>query len=118
MPLPSIAAATLAFLLVGAHFLRDGRLALVALAAFALAVPWIRREWIPRVVQVLLALAALEWVRTIAAIAAVRVAEGRPALRMAVILGSVVAVTLLAALAQQSRRARRWYARDDGATPG
>lgn len=110
MPLLSLASATLAFLLVGAHFLRDGRLAFVGLAVLALALPWLRREWVPRVVQVLLALAALEWVRTIASIAAVRVAEGRPAFRMALILGSVVAVTLLAALAQQSRRARQWYA--------
>lgn len=116
MPILSLASAAFAFLLVGAHFLRGGQFAFVAICVAAVALLWLRREWVPWVTQGLLALAALEWVHTIASIAAARTAEGRPALRMAIILGSVVAVTLVAALAQRSARARRWYAGSRGAT--
>lgn len=114
MPILSLASAVLAFLLVGAHFLRSGQYALVVVCVLALGLLWLRRAWVPWVTQGLLALAALEWVHTIAGIAAVRVAEGRPALRMAMILGTVVVVTVLAALAQRSARARRWYAGEGG----
>lgn len=110
MPVLGVGSAAFAFVLVGAHFLRSGQYAFVAVCVAALVLLFVRRAWVPWVTQLLLALAALEWVRTIAGIAAERVAEGRPALRMALILGSVVVVTLLAALAQRTARARQWYA--------
>lgn len=95
--------AVLAFLLLGAHFHRAGMTLLVP-ACIALAViACIPRRWAVTLAQVALVLAALEWVRTLSAFAAARVAQGGPVLRLVLILGAVVAFTLWAAWLLRSR---------------
>ena len=87
----------LALLLLAAHFYRVGWISLAALSAaltLLLAVP---RPWAARALQVALALGALEWLRTLAAAAAMRVAVGQPCLRLVLILGAVATFTLFAA---------------------
>lgn len=90
--------ATLAALLLGAHFLRAGDIALLA-ACLLLAVlpflPWRAATWIARLA---LATGAVSWVLTAFQIAAARRAAGAPYVRMAWILGSVAAFTALAAV--------------------
>ena len=51
--------AVLCFLVMAAHWLRNGNLALVAVSLAMLLLLWIPRPWMRRVVQVLLVLAAL-----------------------------------------------------------
>lgn len=90
-------APVLALLLLAAHFYRAGWLPLAvvsAAVALLLAVP---RPWAARTVQAALVLGAVEWLRTLAALAAMRMAVGQPWLRLALILGAVAAFTLLAA---------------------
>ena len=87
-----------------AHFLRAG----LALPA-ALAV---RRRWIARCFQAGLALAAAEWLRTLAAVRAERLAAGEPWIRMACILGGVAALALAAALLFQTARLSSFYRLD------
>ncbi len=153
--------AVLSFLLLGAHFLRDGSLVLtgVSLAVPVLLIPrrfvvrtlqvllvvaillalmllltqyrWvllaiqellviaallatvllIPHRWLPRVLQVVLVIAALEWLRTAVMLAEDRMAEGDPWKRMAIILGGVALWTLCSALLFETPPLRRRYRR-------
>lgn len=83
----------MAFLLLGAHFLREGAWVLTAAcAALALAVAW-RRPWVSRLLQAALVLGTIEWAWTAFILVQQRMAEGRPWERMAVILGVVTLLT-------------------------
>jgi len=88
----------LSALLIAAHFLRAG---LDVLAILALGCPLlllVRRTWAIRTLQILLLGAGVEWSRTLVSLAMTRQAEGVPWTRMAVILGVVAAVAVVAAL--------------------
>ncbi len=101
--------AVLSLLLLGAHFLRDGVVVLVAACAGLCLLLLIARPWVARVVQAALVLGSLEWIRTLVVLALQRQHAGLPWLRMAVILGAVAALALLAAwLFQRPRLAARY----------
>jgi hypothetical protein len=99
----------LSLLLLAAHLLRwCGPVgAIIALAAAVLlAIP---QRWAARIVQILLVLAALEWVRTGLAALSYRQATGEPWLRMVIIIGAVAVFTAASALVFQSRTLRDRY---------
>lgn len=99
----------LSLIVLAAHFLRAGCLP-IALAVLALlALLAVRRLWVPRLLQVVLTLGALEWIRTLVTLAIQRSDRGEPYLRMALILGSVAAVTLASALLFETKKLRRYY---------
>ena len=106
MTLALLAPALLSLLVLAAHFLRSGEIALVVVALAATTLVAVRRPWAARVLQLALALAAAEWVRTLLVLVAERRAEGRPFVRMAAILGAVALTSALSALALASRRLR------------
>jgi hypothetical protein len=95
--------AALALLVLGAHFLRAGHLALVVVALTVVALFFVRRPWAARAVQGTLVLGALEWLRTLAFLAGERRALGAPYLRLTIILGGVALATVLSLLAFRSR---------------
>lgn len=99
----------LSLLALGAHFLRAGHFALLAVVLGCLGLLAVPRRWAARVVQAALLLGSLEWIRTTVRLAAWRAREGQPATRMVVILGSVTLVTLLSALVFRAARLRQWY---------
>jgi hypothetical protein len=99
-------------LLLAAHFLRVGLEVPAALAAAAPAALALRRRGIARCFQAGLALAAAEWLRTLAAVRAARIAAGEPWIRMACILGAVAMLALAAALLFQTARLSRFYRLD------
>ena len=101
----------LSLLVIAAHFLRAGQLLLVALALGSVGLVFVRRVWAARVLQVALALGALEWLRTLAALVAERRADGRPFVRMAAILGAVSLVAVLSASSFAGRRLKERFAR-------
>ena len=103
--------ALLSFVLLGAHFLHHGSLALMAASLAAPLVLLLRRGWAARVVQAALLIATLEWVRTAMILAEQRLEEGKPWLRMAVILGTVALWTIGSALLLETPRLRRRYRR-------
>jgi len=109
MLLLRLAPVVLAALLLGAHFYRAGALGLAALAVAALALLFVGRPWAARALQVGLVAGVIEWVRTLAAIAAERVSFGQPYARMAMILGGMALVTALAALVFEMRAVRSRY---------
>ena len=65
----------------------------------------------PRLFQVLLVLGALEWLRTLYLLAAMRIAWDQPWTRLAVILGTVALLTALSGLVFRSRKLKLRYGR-------
>ena len=99
----------LSLLVLAAHFLRSGCLPIsLAVLALAALLP-LRRSWVPRLLQVVLTLGALEWTRTLVTLAIARSEAGEPFLRMTLILGGVVIVTLASALLFETEKLRQWY---------
>ena len=99
----------LSLLVLAAHFLRGGSLLIAVLVLGLLGLLFVRRMWVVRLVQVVLALGALEWTRTLVVLAMRRSAQGEPIARMALILGGVVAITVISALLFETKRMRRLY---------
>ena len=88
----------LSFVVLAAHFFRGGHLVLVLICCCAPMLLLVRRTWATRIMQLLLVIGALEWVRTALEIRAFRIDEGRDWQRMAIILGSVAAFTFVSSL--------------------
>jgi hypothetical protein len=96
-------------LLLGAHFLRYGNTLIVLGVVALLALLFVRRWWVARFMQFVLAAGALVWLWTLVLLVQERMALGAPYLRLAVILSAVAAVTVLAALLFQSRELKDIY---------
>ena len=106
---------TLSTLVLAAHFLRGGALFAVVLLIAIIPLLGLRRSWVRRVFQLILGLGALEWLRTLLALRAVRMAMGQPYQRMVLILAGVALFTALSAALFELPRVRRWYAERDPA---
>ena len=102
----------LSLAILGAHFMRYGNAIGVFGSLVLIALLIVRRPWVARLMQVVLILGALEWVRTLYELAQVRAAHGQPFARMIVILGVVAAVTFCSALLFQSPALKRIYRLD------
>jgi hypothetical protein len=118
-----VALPLLALLLLAAHFVHAGLWPVAVVCAAAVVLLWAGKPWAARLLQALLALGAIEWVLTAAMLAQMRIAHQQPYTRLLVILGSVAAFTVLAALALQhpalARRFGLGSSRDEAArTPG
>lgn len=99
----------LSLLVLGAHFMRSGFGAFVVIALLLVLLLPVRRRWVARTVQLVLVLGSLEWVRTLVQLAMWRGQQGEPFLRMVLILGTVAALTLGAALLFQTRSLKSIY---------
>ena len=102
----------LSLVILGAHFLRYGNSIGVIGSLVLVALLIVRRPWVARLMQIVLILGALEWVRTLYELAQERAALGQPFTRMIVILGVVAAVTFCSALLFQSPALKRIYRLD------
>ena len=110
--------AILSALTLAAHFLRNGHVVLTAVVA---AIPFlflVRRRWVIRYAQTVLALGTLEWSRSAGEILHQRLLEGQPYVRMLVIMYGVAIFGALSALLLQSMRVKRRYPLPDGAPAG
>lgn len=96
----------LALLFLGAHFYRAGDWPLAALSLALLPLLAVPRAWAVRTLQVALVVGALEWLRTLAGFAALRMASGQPYLRLAAILVAVASFTVLSAWVLRRRAVR------------
>lgn len=98
--------ASLCALVLGAHCLRAGWLAPLTCCLVIAVMAWIRKPWALRTVAIGLTLGGMEWIRTLLLLRAERLSLGLPYQRMTLILGTVAACTLLAALgAARAQRA-------------
>jgi hypothetical protein len=107
-----LVAPVLAFILLGASFLRAGDTLLVAACGALMLLLAVPRPWAARIAQLTLALAALRWLWLSWTLAGMRAAAGVPYGRMVAILGTVALLTLLAALVFRAARLRRYYRLD------
>jgi hypothetical protein len=98
-------------LLAAAHFLRAGNLMLVIASCAAPLLLLARRTWATRLLQLLLVLGAMEWLRTLYMIIQERRETDRPWTASAIILGSVAAWTAASALVFAIPFMRRHYCR-------
>jgi heme/copper-type cytochrome/quinol oxidase subunit 4 len=99
----------LSFLLLAAHFLRYGQYPLIA---FSLLIPlllFLKKKWVPRVIQVSLALGAAEWLRTMYFFVQVRQKMEMDWQRLAIILSLVALFTLLSGLVFLNKKLKRRY---------
>jgi hypothetical protein len=94
----------LSFVVLAAHFLRQGLPLIPWIILLAPVLLVTRQAWATRVLQVALVLGALEWVRTAVTLIRLRAGLGEPWGRMAIILGCVALVTAVSALALQHRK--------------
>lgn len=99
----------LSLVVLGAHFLRYGSSIGVLASLMLIALLFLRQPWVARVMQVVLVLGTLEWLRTMYELAQVRALQGQPYGRMLVILGVVAAVTLCSALLFRSKTLKTIY---------
>jgi hypothetical protein len=99
----------LSILVLGAHFLRFGNWIGVFAALLLIVLLFLRRPWVARLMQAVLVLGALEWLRTAYELGHIRALHGQPYGRMLVILGIVAAVTFCSALLFQSQTLRKIY---------
>lgn len=106
----------LSALLLGAHFFRAGLFPVVILALLFPALLFFRRAWAARLVQILLVLGALEWIRTLLVLVAERHAGGQPWAMLVVILGVVAVFTGCSALLFCGRSLKTRYRLDKSLT--
>ncbi len=99
----------LSLVVLGAHFLRYGNDIGVAASLALIGLLFLRKPWVARLVQVALIIGALEWAHTLYELMHMRLAQGAPFTRMAVILGVVIAVTVASALLFQTKRMKQMY---------
>ncbi len=106
----------LSLVVLGAHFLRDGNMPLVAACLILIGLLPVRHVLVARLVQIALVLGTLEWLWTLYRLVEVRVALGQPYLRMTIILAVVAAISLCSALLLQTQTLRKVYR--DGRSQG
>lgn len=97
------------FLLLAAHFLRSANYVMVVLTLTLPMLLMVRKWWVVRVIQVMLLLAAVEWLFTTLNIVEQRQADGRPWLRAGIIVGTVVVWTLASGLVFAHPRLKKRY---------
>jgi hypothetical protein len=104
-----LSVATIALLLLAAHFVHAGILPLAVLCILLVALLAVPRRWAARTLQVVLGIATIEWALTATLLAQQRAVHGEPFLRLLLILGSVTVFTAVSALLFEHPRLRRFY---------
>jgi hypothetical protein len=105
----------ISLLLLAAHFLRAGHTVVTFTLLCVLLLLLVRKSWVPWVMQLMLVLGAVEWVRTLVSVAQMRIELGTPWIRMAIILGVVALFTALSGLVFRSKALRERYSGPEGA---
>ena len=99
----------LSLALLGAHLMRaDVDIGVIG-AAVMIGLLFVREAWVARLMQVVLVLGTIEWLRTSLELTQARAAQGEPYTRLAIILGAVVVATVGSALLFQTREMKRIY---------
>ena len=109
MNLFSLVPVFLSLLLLGAHFIRAGQWLPALLALIVIGALFIRRPWIVRMVQFALAAGTLEWIRTSAVLVFMRQSLGLPWLRLALIMGAVILLSICSIFVLESESLRNRY---------
>lgn len=106
-----LAPVVLSALLIAAHYMRAGSLVWVLVSLAMPVLLFVRRPWVPHVLQVGLVLAASVWVMTAFELIRVRMTLGAPWTTAAIILGFVAAWTAGSAALFETKSLKRRYGR-------
>ena len=99
----------LSFLILGAHFSRDNMtLFMVISLAFPLLL-FVKKVWVPKVFQITLILAVLEWLRSLYFYIQAYEQNGKSWTKLLIIIGGVALFTGLSALVFRSKKLRDRY---------
>jgi len=99
----------ISFLLLAAHFLRAGQVVISIILISLLSLLFLRKVWVPWVIQLILLLGTVEWLHTLYSVAQVRIEFGMPWMRMATILGAVALFTALSCLVFRNKALRKRF---------
>lgn len=99
----------LSFLVLAAHFYRAGQQVLALACILILFLLFVKKSWVPYLLQATLVLGALEWLRSLMALVHIRMEWGQPWQRLAMILGGVALFTLLSALVFRAKGLKSRY---------
>ncbi len=103
----------LSILLLCAHYYRAGLLSLVFVLMGSLLTLLVRQKWPVRIVQTLLFIGSIEWIRTLVILVSGRQGAGMPWVRMAFILGSLSLFTIGSIFLFRAKSLRKRYQLDD-----
>jgi len=101
----------LSLCLLGAHFFRAGQIAPAVLALLVLFFLFIRRSWANLIVRFVLLAGAVEWLRTLVVLVIERQTLGLPWVRLVLILGAVILLTVCSAFCLKAEKLRPLYYR-------
>ena len=99
----------ISFLLLAAHFLRYGDSPMMAISLIVPILLFIKNKWVPRVIQLCLAMGALEWLSTTYFLIQERKSTGTDWHRLAIIMSLVALFTLLSGLVFRNKTLRERY---------
>jgi hypothetical protein len=99
----------LSFLILSAHFYRAEIYPLLLICIVFPFLLFLKRSWIARLIQLMLVLGSLEWIRTLYFLVEERKVTGEPWTRLVIILGGVALSTALSALIFQIRSMKEHY---------
>jgi len=99
----------ISLILLAAHFLRAGQTVIVVVLVLLALLLFIKKSWVPGVIQLSLLLGAVEWARTLMSVAHIRMEYGMPWTRMALILGAVALFTVCSGLVFRNTNLRKRY---------
>ncbi|UCH20113.1 MAG: 4Fe-4S binding protein [Deltaproteobacteria bacterium] len=108
----AITLAVLSLLLLSAHFLRYGQWGLCFSIASFVALVFYRQAWLRWVLIVVLSVGVIVWADTWLNLVKIRMAFGQPWSRLSLIVGSVTALTAIAASLLLTERVRTFFNRD------
>jgi len=102
-----IAVSVASSLLIGAHFLRAGNIVLAVLFPGSAALFFVKAPWAALIQQILHYIAAAIWIETLVRLTRYRILAGQAWGRMAIILGTVAAVSVLAGMLVNSSAVKK-----------
>lgn len=97
------------FLILSAHFSRQDFPILSILCLLIPLLLFIKRAWVARLIQIVLIIGSIEWVRTLFYYVNQRQSVGEPYLRLVIIIGFVVLFTGLSALVFRNNSLKERY---------
>ncbi|NHZ85021.1 MAG: hypothetical protein GWP19_03970 [Planctomycetia bacterium] len=97
------------FSILSAHFSRAGLPILSVLCLLMLFLLFIKRVWVARLIQIILILGSIEWIRSVFYYVNQRQTIGEPYLRLIIIIGVVALFTGLSTLVFRNKALKERY---------
>jgi hypothetical protein len=99
----------IAWILLGAHFLRDNNLIVAIVCLLVPLLLLVKKRWVLLLLQILTYVGVVIWLNTTYSIVQERISLGDPWIRVVVILGGVALFTTLAGLLLNSKVIKEKY---------